>query len=70
MKFIKTYGNKSNNKEKIKNNSDFIDIENKSLRELFIDFYLKNKGEAPREDLISLLLEIIEEEGEIKNETN
>jgi|LFRM01.2.fsa_nt_gb hypothetical protein len=70
MKFIKTYGNKSNNKEKIKNNSDFIDIENKSLRQLFIDFYLKNKGEAPREDLISLLLEIIEEEGEIKNETN
>ena len=70
MKFIKTYGNKSNNKEKIENNSDFIDIENKSLRQLFIDFYLKNKGEAPREDLISLLLEIIEEEGEIKNETN
>ena len=70
MKFIRTYGNKLNNKEKIKNNNDFIDIEDKSLRELFIDFYLKNKGEPPKQELISLLLEIIEEEGEIKNETN
>lgn len=78
MKFIRTSDDKFNkykrknlnNKEITKNNNDFIDIENKSLRELFIDFYLKNKGEQPREELISLLLEIIEEEGEINNETN
>ena len=31
---------------------------------------LNNKEEQPREELISLLLEIIEEEGEINNETN
>jgi exonuclease SbcD len=46
-----------------------FNLNEKSFEEIFIDFYTKERGTAPEEDVVSLLLSIInEEEGEI-NET-
>lgn len=47
-----------------------FNLNEKSFEEIFIDFYTKERGTAPEEDVVSLLLSIInEEEGEI-NETS
>lgn len=46
-----------------------IDLKDKSIKELFIDFYLKNRGRPPKDELTNLFLEIISEEGESKDET-
>ncbi|WP_238915284.1 exonuclease SbcCD subunit D [Clostridium sp. YIM B02555] len=47
-----------------------FNLNEKTFEEIFIDFYTKERGTAPEEDVVSLLLSIInEEEGEI-NETS
>lgn len=46
-----------------------LDLKDKSIKELFIDFYLKNRGRPPKDELTNLFLEIISEEGESKDET-
>jgi exonuclease SbcD len=47
-----------------------FNLNEKSFEEIFIDFYTKERGTAPEEDVVGLLLSIInEEEGEI-NETS
>lgn len=42
----------------------------KSFQELFTDFYEKERGVKPEEDLLELLLNIVKEEGDEENETN
>ncbi len=42
----------------------------KSFEELFTDFYEKERGVKPEEDLLELLLNIVKEEGDEENETN
>ncbi|EGT3615771.1 exonuclease SbcCD subunit D [Clostridium perfringens] len=42
----------------------------KSFEELFTDFYEKERGVKPQNDLLELLLNIVKEEGDEENETN
>ena len=42
----------------------------KSFQELFTDFYEKERGVKPQDDLLKLLLNIVKEEGDEENETN
>lgn len=42
----------------------------RSFDELFIDFYEKERGVKPTDDLLELLLDIVKEEGGEKDETN
>lgn len=70
MKFIRTSDNTNELNKTIKNlNDKEIDLKDKAIKELFIDFYLKNRGVQPKDELTNLFLEIISEEGESKDET-
>lgn len=42
----------------------------KSFEELFTDFYEKERGVQPKDDLVELLLGIVKEEGDEEDETN
>lgn len=46
-----------------------LNMKEKSFEEIFVDFYTKERGTAPEDDVVELLLSIISEEGE-ENETN
>ena len=45
-------------------------LSEKSFQELFTDFYEKERGVKPQNDLLELLLNIVKEEGDEENETN
>ncbi|MGL5662990.1 MAG: hypothetical protein ACRCW8_04270, partial [Cetobacterium sp.] len=47
-----------------------IDIKEKSMGELFKEFYQFSTGLEPRGELMDLFLDIISEEGDVENETN
>ena len=50
--------------------SNEIEIQEKSMGELFKDFYQFSTGLEPRGELMDLFLDIISEEGDLENETN
>ena len=47
-----------------------IDVKEKSMGELFKEFYQFSTGLEPRGELMDLFLDIISEEGDLENETN
>lgn len=47
-----------------------IDIKEKSMVELFKEFYIHSRGVEPKGELMDLFLDIINEEGEIEDEAN
>ncbi|MEG0843893.1 MAG: exonuclease SbcCD subunit D C-terminal domain-containing protein [Romboutsia sp.] len=47
-----------------------IDIKEKSMIELFNEFYTFSRGLEPKGELMDLFLDIISEEGDLQNETN
>lgn len=49
---------------------DEINFSEKSFEELFTDFYEKERGVKPQNDLLELLLNIVKEEGDEESETN
>lgn len=49
---------------------DHIDIKEKSMAELFSEFYSFSRGIEPRGELMDLLLDIISEEGDTQDEAN
>ena len=51
-------------------NEEDIDINEKSMAELFKEFYQFSTGLEPRGELMDLFLDIISEEGDLENETN
>lgn len=51
-------------------NEEEIDINEKSMGELFKEFYQFSTGLEPRGELMDLFLDIISEEGDLENETN
>lgn len=66
--FIINEDNISKHEKLLKNNN--INLNDKEIKELFINFYMKNKGEEPNDELTNLFLEIMSEESEGKNETD
>lgn len=58
----------SKHEKLLKNNN--INLNDKEIKELFVNFYMKNKGEEPNDELTNLFLEIMSEESEGKNETD
>lgn len=48
---------------------DDLNISEKPFEEIFVDFYTKERGTPPENEVLELLLSIINEEGEV-NETN
>lgn len=66
--FIINEENISKHEKLLKNNN--INLNDKEIKELFINFYMKNKGEEPNDELTNLFLEIMSEESEGKNETD
>ena len=58
---------------KIKNSEDDVEgdvaIQEKSFEEIFRDFYKKERNVEADDEIVSLLLKLINEEGE-ENETN
>lgn len=52
------------------NEGNEIEIQEKSMGELFKDFYQFSTGLQPRGELMDLFLDIISEEGDLENETN
>lgn len=52
------------------NESNEIEIQEKSMGELFKDFYQFSTGIEPRGELMDLFLDIISEEGDLEHETN
>ena len=51
-------------------NEEEIDINEKSMGQLFKEFYQFSTGVDPRGELMDLFLDIISEEGDLENETN
>lgn len=52
------------------NSEEEIDIKEKSMGELFKEFYSFTTGLEPRGELMDLFLNIVNEEGDLENETN
>ena len=52
------------------NSEEEIDIKEKSMGELFKEFYSFTTGLEPRGELMDLFLNIVNEEGDLENEFN
>jgi exonuclease SbcD len=51
------------NKEKMKNDIPYLTDLNKSMEDLFKDFFMNKKGQAPNERILNLFKEVLSEEG-------
>ncbi len=56
-------------KNKLQDDSDFVNVNEKSFSEIFVDFYKKERGTEPEKEVLDLLLSIMNEE-EMEDEAN